>query len=63
MWLGSCLPWPWCRPAVAALIKPLDWELSYTTGVTIKRRKKEKKKNKTQIKEARGEQKSKVLEV
>ena len=35
--------WLWHRPAAAALIWPIDWELPYATGVAIKR--KEKKKN------------------
>ena len=29
----------WCRPAAAALIRPLDWELPYTTGAALKRKK------------------------
>ena len=30
------LLWLWCRPAPAALIRPLDWELPYTTDVALK---------------------------
>ena len=29
-----------CRPAAAALIQPLDWELPYAVGVALKRKKK-----------------------
>ena len=32
--------WLWCRPAAAALIRPLAWELPYATGVALKRKKK-----------------------
>ena len=30
--------WLWCRPATAAQIRPLVWELVYATGAAIKRR-------------------------
>jgi len=30
----------WCRPAAAAPIRPLAWELPYATGVALKRKKK-----------------------
>ena len=30
----------WCRPAAAALIQPLAWELPYATGMALKRKKK-----------------------
>ena len=30
------LPWLWCRPAAAALIHPLAWELPYATGLALK---------------------------
>ena len=33
------LLWLWCRPVAAGLIWPLPWELPYTTGVTLKRKK------------------------
>ena len=33
------LPWLWCRPAAAALIPPLAWELP-TAGVALKKQKK-----------------------
>ena len=29
----------WCRPAAAALIQPLAWELPYVRGVTLKKKK------------------------
>ena len=31
--------WLWCRPAAAAPIQVLSWELPYATGVAIKRKK------------------------
>ena len=34
-----CL-WLWCRPAAAAPIWPLAWELPYATSVALKRKKK-----------------------
>ena len=30
------LLWLWCRPAAAALIRPLAWELPYAAGVALK---------------------------
>ena len=36
------LLWLWCRPAAAALIQPLAWELVYATGAALKRPKKKK---------------------
>ena len=38
LWLG-------CRPAAAAPLRPLAWELPYATGAALKR-KKQKQKNK-----------------
>ena len=32
------LLWFWCRPAAAALILPLAWELPYATGVAKKQK-------------------------
>ena len=39
---GSCLAllWLWCRPAAAALIRSLVWELPHVAGVVLKKRKK-----------------------
>ena len=34
------LLWLWCRPAAAAPIQPLAWELPHATGVALKRKKK-----------------------
>ena len=34
--------WLWCRPAIAALIRPLNWELPYATGMALKSQKKKK---------------------
>ena len=31
--------WLWCRPAAAALVQPLPWQLPYATGVALKRQK------------------------
>ena len=36
------LLWLWCRPAAAALIRPLVWELAYAAGVDIARKKKKR---------------------
>ena len=33
------LPWLWCRPAAAALIRPLAWELPCATGAAVKEKK------------------------
>ena len=30
--------WLWHRPAAAAVIQPLAWELLYATGVALKRK-------------------------
>ena len=46
MWPGSSRPWLWRRPAAAALIRPLAWELSYAAGALKKEKKKKKKKKK-----------------
>ena len=36
------LLWLWCRPAAAALIQPLAWELPYASGAALKIKKKKK---------------------
>ena len=36
------LPWMWCRPAAAAPVQPLAWELPYATNAVLKRPKKKK---------------------
>ena len=36
------LPWLWCRLTNAAQIQPLTWELPYTAGMPVKRKKKKK---------------------
>ena len=38
------LLWLWCRPAAAALIRPLAWELPYAMEVAPEKGKKTKKK-------------------
>ena len=49
LWLW-CRPaaklWLWRRPAVAALIRPLAWELPYAVGTALKSKRKKKKKRK-----------------
>ena len=37
---GLVLLWLWCRPAAAALIGPLAWELPHAVGAALKRKKK-----------------------
>ena len=46
------LLWLWCRPAAAALTRPLAWELPYAEGVALKKTHthQKKKKKKTQTK-------------
>ena len=46
MWL-----WLLCRPAAAALIRPLAWEHLHAMGEDLKRRKKERKKEREREKE------------
>ena len=41
--MGSGVAVVWCRPAAAAPIQPLAWELPYAMGVAIKRRRRRKK--------------------
>ena len=38
----SKLLWLWCRPAAAALIRPLIWEPPYAAGAALKKKEKEK---------------------
>ena len=40
------LLWLWHRPAAAALIRPLTWELLYAKGAALKKKKRETKYNK-----------------
>ena len=37
------LLWLWCRPAAAATIQPLAWELPYAEGAALKSNNKNKK--------------------
>ena len=39
----TALLWVWHRPAAAARIGPLAWELSYTAGAALKTKNKKKK--------------------
>ena len=34
------LLWLWCRPAVAAPVQPLAWELPYAAGAALKKKQK-----------------------
>ena len=45
--LGSDLGllWLWCRPAAAAPITPLAWELPYAAGVALQSKKGKKERN------------------
>ena len=44
-WVGNlALLWLWCRPAAAAPIQPLDWELPCTMGEALKRKKRKQAK-------------------
>ena len=40
------LLWLWCRPAAAALIRSLAWELPYATGAAPKKTNRQKTKKK-----------------
>ena len=40
------LLWLWHRPAAAAPIRPLAWELPHATSIAIKRKKRKEKKRK-----------------
>ena len=37
------LLWLWCRPAAAALIQPVAWELPYAMGAALKKKKSKQK--------------------
>ena len=39
----------WCRPAAAALIRLLAWELPYAIGTTLKKKKEEKEKSGSEL--------------
>ena len=42
--LDLALLWLWCRPAVAALIQALAWDLPYAASAALKKEEKKKKK-------------------
>ena len=44
------LPWLWRRPAAAAPIQALAWEIPYAMGAALKRQKKKKKKKERKAK-------------
>ena len=52
--LDPTLLWLWCRPAAAALIRPLAWEPPYAVGAALKgqktttKKKKKKRKKRTE---------------
>ena len=48
MWLDLALQWLWCRPAAAALIRPLAWEPPYAASVALRKTKKKEKRNRIQ---------------
>ena len=39
------LLWLWCRPAAAAPIQPLAWELPYAADAALKKKAKKKREN------------------
>ena len=41
------LLWLWCRPAAAAPIPLVSWELPYAKGTALKKKKERKKERKT----------------
>ena len=49
--LDLALLWLWCRPAAAALIQPLAWELPYAVGAALKSRRKEGRKERERERE------------
>ena len=51
--LDPTLLWLWHRPVVAALIRPLGWELSYAKGVDLKTKKKRNKQKNQKHKSAK----------
>ena len=40
--LDLALLWLWCRPAAAALIQPLTWELPFAESTAVKEKQKQK---------------------
>ena len=46
--LDPVLLWLWYKPAAAAMIQPLAWEIPYATGAAPKSKKTKKKKEKKQ---------------
>ena len=46
--LDLVLLWQWHRPAAAAPIRPLDWELIYAVGTALKKKEKEKETEETE---------------
>ena len=43
--LDPVLLWPWRKPAAAALIPPVAWELPYATDVALKKERKKTRFN------------------
>ena len=48
--LNLVLLWLWCRPAAAALIRPLAWEPPYASGAALKKQNKTNKQTKKKTK-------------
>ena len=42
--LDPVLLWLWCRPAAAAPIGPLAWELPYAVGAALKKQKRRRRR-------------------
>ena len=53
------LLWLWRRPAAAAPIGPLAWELPYAAGMALKRQKKKKKRKERQREKKKKEERTK----
>ena len=57
MWLRSNILWLWRRPAAAAPIRSLAWELPYGMGTALKKKKKKKKKEREKKKKKKKKKK------
>ena len=56
---GLDLAWLWCRPAAAAPIHPLDWEIAYVARAAVKKKKRKKERKKERKKKKKGPKKFK----
>ena len=57
------LLWPWHSPVAIAPIRPLAWEPSYGTGVTLKRSKQNKTKKKPETKNPNKQKEKRVYKI